>query len=105
MTLTPPAARQRTTNNRNRFDQELDAMAEMLDGQLLVSQEQCVDALLDLYNVAPTTLLCELIGEMISDIRYVSAVLVQQLRRDLSTLTQYLAAPGQSTPPGVSTAG
>lgn len=72
-----------------RFDQELHALHDLLDGELLVSQDRCVDALLDLYNAAPTTLLRELVAEMISDIRFVSAVRAQLLRDDVTLLTSY----------------
>lgn len=59
----------------------------MLNGELLISQDRCVDGLLDLYNAAPSKLMRELIAEMISDIRYVSAVRAQLLRDDLTLLT------------------
>lgn len=71
------------------FDEELDRLHDLLDGQILVSQDRCIDALLDLYNAAPGKLARELIGEMISDIRFVSAVRSQLLRDDLAILTRY----------------
>ena len=70
-----------------RFDQQLLAVQQMLAGQLLVSQDRCIDGLLDLYNVAPTKLLRELVGELISDIRFVSTVRAQLLHDDLSVLS------------------
>jgi hypothetical protein len=64
----------------------------MLSDQVLVSQDRCVDALLDLYNVAPSTLVRELIGELISDLRFVSAVRAQLLHDDLGVLASYVVA-------------
>ena len=79
-----------TAAHRNaRFDAELERLHELLDGQTFVSQDRCVDALLDLYNTAPGRLARELIAEMISDIRFVSAVRAQLLRDDVSVLTRY----------------
>ena len=73
------------------FDVQLRAVQDMLSGQVLVSQDRCVDGLLDLYNVAPTTMIREMIGELISDIRYVSAVQAQMLGQDLTLLTACLS--------------
>ena len=71
------------------FDDELQSLYRLLNGNLLLSQERCVDALLDLYNAAPTALIRDLIGDMLSDIRFVSAVRTQLLRDDLTLLTSY----------------
>lgn len=79
-----------TAARRNaRFDEELDRLHELLNGQTLISQDHCVDALLDLYNTAPGKLAQELIGEIISDIRFVSAVRAQLILDDLSVLSRY----------------
>ena len=75
------------TNQVSRFDQQLLALQRMLAGRLLVSQDRCIDGLLDLYNVAPSKLLRELVGELISDIRFVSTVRAQLLHDDLSVLS------------------
>ena len=88
-TLTEPLP---AANQFGRFDQQMLAILRMLDGQLLVSQDRCVDELLDLYNVAPTGLLRELVAELISDIRYVSTVRAQLLRDDLSVLSGCLTS-------------
>jgi hypothetical protein len=74
----------------NEFAVRLLALQDMLHDQVLVSQDRCVDGLLDLYNAAPTVLLREMIGELISDIRFVSAVRAPALGRDLILLTANL---------------
>ncbi len=73
------------------FDRQMRAFQDMLSNQVLVSQDRCVDSLLDLYNVAPTPLLREMIGELISDIRFVSAVQAQPLGDDLSAIDGFLS--------------
>ena len=75
-----------------RFNQQLRAVQRMLDGQLLVSKDRCVDALLDLYNVAPAGLVRELVAELISGIRYTSTVRAQLLDDDLSVLSGCLGS-------------
>ena len=82
---TPPTARSRA-RSESRFDQQFRALQHLLDGQLLIAQDRCVDALLDLYNAAPNQTVRDVLGEMMSDIRYVSAVRVQLLRDDLTLL-------------------
>ncbi|MEM8922635.1 MAG: hypothetical protein AAGD35_03965 [Actinomycetota bacterium] len=84
LTMPSPAAHRTAT-----FDRELSRVRAMLDGQVLVSQDRCVDALLDLFNLAPGPLVRELLGEMLSDIRFVSAVRAELLRDDLSILRRY----------------
>jgi len=74
------------------FDEELHAVYRLLNSELVVAQDRCVDALLDLYNAAPSTLIQELIGEMLSDIRFVSAVRSQLLRDDLTLVTAAVRA-------------
>lgn len=78
-----------------RFRRELERVQTILDGQVLVSQDRCVDALLDLYNVAPSALVRALIGNLLSDMRFVSAVRARYLAEDLSALGHY-AEPGPS---------
>ncbi len=70
------------------FDQELARLIEALDDQVLVSQDRCVDALLDLYNLAPNRIARQLISELLSDIRFVTAVRARMLRDDLSILAR-----------------
>ncbi|MEM9135620.1 MAG: hypothetical protein AAF962_15530 [Actinomycetota bacterium] len=85
-TLTKP----KTTAHRNAlFDAELDRLEELLDGQMLVSQDRCIDALLDVYNAAPGKLARQLVGEMISDIRFVKAVRADTMLDDLAVLKRY----------------
>ena len=71
------------------FDVELQSLYGLLSAERVISQDRCVDALLDLYNAAPSVLIRELIAEMLSDIRFVSAVRSQLLRDDLTLLTSY----------------
>lgn len=78
-----------STGARTTFDDQLRDLHRLLEGQLLIAQDRCVDALLDLYNAAPNRAICELLGEMMSDIRYVSAVRVQLLRDDLTLMMSY----------------
>ncbi|MCP3992682.1 MAG: hypothetical protein GY724_26665 [Actinomycetia bacterium] len=86
MSATKPAALQ-----IDDFDRQMQAVQDMLSGQVLVSQDRCVDGLLDLYNVAPTALLREMIGELISDIRFVTAVRAQLLGDDLTLLDGFMS--------------
>ncbi len=86
LSVTKPAASQ-----IGDFDHQMQAFQDMLGDQVLVSQDRCVDGLLDLYNVAPTGLLREMIGELISDIRFVSAVQAQVLGDDLSVIDGFLS--------------
>lgn len=72
--------------SRARFDEELSGLKRLLDGQLLIAQALCIDALLDLYNTAPNQTARDLLGEMMSDMRFVSAVRVKLLRDDLTLL-------------------
>lgn len=80
------------TTKTSAFGQELAAVQGMLSDQLLVSQDRCVDALLDLHNLAPTPLVRGLIGGLISDIRYVAAVEAQLLSDDLNRVTRQLGS-------------
>ena len=85
-TLTKP----KTTAHQNAlFDAELDRLEQLLNGQQLVSQDRCVDALLDVYNAAPGKLARQLVGEMISDIRFVKAVRADTMLDDLVVLRRY----------------
>ncbi len=85
-TLTKP----KTAAARNAlFDAELDRLTELLDGEMLVSQDRCVDALLDVYNAAPGKLARQLVGEMISDIRFVKAVRADTMLDDITVLRRY----------------
>ena len=79
------------------FDQELESVQRMLSGQVLVSQDRCVDALLDLFNAAPNALVRELIGALISDMRFVSAVKADLLSSDLRSVEAYLHDRGVPT--------
>ncbi len=52
----------------------LGRLERSLDAQILVSQDRCVDGLLDLYNAAPTELIRTLVADILDDIRHLSAV-------------------------------
>jgi hypothetical protein len=63
-----------TTNPEPTIDQALEALTAELESNVLMSQDRCVDALLDLYNAAPNDVVRELVAAMIDPIRHLSAV-------------------------------
>jgi hypothetical protein len=80
-----------TTNPTPTIDQALAELATVLDGTVLVSQERCVDALLDLYNAAPNNLVRGLVTDMIDPIRHLSAVRADAILAQLNEVTAALA--------------
>jgi len=75
-----------TATETTGFDRNLAEMAGSLEGQLLVSQDRCIDGLLDLYNTAPTEVVRRLVTDIIDDMRHVSAVKTADLQAKLDVL-------------------
>jgi hypothetical protein len=80
-----------TANPTMAIDQALAELAGTLEGNLLVSQERCVDGLLDLYNAVSNDLVRQLVAGMIDEIRHLSAVRAGALRAQLNEVTAALA--------------
>lgn len=76
-----------TVEETTGFDRSLAEMAGTLDDQLLVSQDRCIDGLLDLYNSAPTEVVRRLVAEVIDSIRHLSAVRSADLKAQLDELS------------------
>ncbi|MGF1597870.1 MAG: hypothetical protein ACFCVK_13215 [Acidimicrobiales bacterium] len=70
----------------DRFGRVLDALIDALADQVLASQDRCVDALLDLYNVAPGPLARQLVVDMLDEIRHLRAVKAEWLLAQLADL-------------------
>lgn len=75
------------TSATTAFDRALVAMETLVADQVLVSQDRCVDGLLDLYNTAPTNVLRHLVAELIDEIRHVSSVRADELAEALAELS------------------
>lgn len=69
------------------FCEALTRLERTLDAQILVSQDRCVDGLLDLYNAAPTELIRSLVADIIDDIRHLSAVRASTVQGRLMEVT------------------
>lgn len=69
------------------FSEALDRLERSLDAQILVSQDRCVDGLLDLYNAAPNELIRSLVADIIDDIRHLSAVRASTVQGRLMEVT------------------
>jgi hypothetical protein len=50
------------------------------EGPALLSQQRCVDHLLDLYNTTDNTTVRQVIGEVLADIRHLSSVRADEMR-------------------------
>ncbi len=68
------------------FDSALIALAEGLEGQVLMSQDRCIDGLLDIYNAAPTEVVRQLVIEIMDDIRHLSSVKTEDIKAELEEL-------------------
>lgn len=75
-----------TADVTTRFDQALTALGSALEGQLLISQDRCVDHLLDLFNSAPTDVVRRLVVDVMDSIRHLSAVRTDEIRAELDQL-------------------
>lgn len=80
-----------TLERADRFDSLLTDLAARADGAVLLSQDRCVDRLLDLYNAAPTEVVRRMVSAMIDDIRHVSAVRAADLHAPLDELRAAVA--------------
>jgi hypothetical protein len=79
------------TGGPDRFGTLLTEFLEKADGSVLISQDRCVDHLLDLYNTAPTKVVRLMVAAMIDDIRHVSAVRATDLHDPLDELRAAVA--------------
>jgi len=68
------------------FDRILRNLDEVTRGQVLISQDRCVDALLDLYNSAPTEVVRSLIASILDEVRHVSAVRADGIKSHIDEL-------------------
>lgn len=76
-----------TKGSADAFAKALTALAGMLEGQVLVSQDRCVDGFLDLFNAAPNELVRRLVGEAIDDVRHVRTIRSEDVRATLAELS------------------
>ncbi|MDH4074470.1 MAG: hypothetical protein OEY41_04175 [Acidimicrobiia bacterium] len=76
-----------TTGPCAAFTDALTRLERSLDAQILVSQDRCVDGLLDLYNAAPTELIRSLVADILDDIRHLSAVRASTVQGRLMEVT------------------
>ena len=75
-------------------EQVLDSLARSLEGQLLISQDRCVDGLLDVYNAAPSGAVRKLVSSAITDIQHLSAVRTTDMATTLGNIGAALAIEG-----------
>lgn len=68
------------------FDKAFVALREGLAGQVLMSQDRCIDGLLDIYNEAPTEVVRQLVIEIMDDIRHLSSVKTDDIMVELEQL-------------------
>jgi hypothetical protein len=73
------------------FHEAMEALERSLEAQLLVSQDRCVDGLLDLYNAATNDLVRQLVVDILDDIRHLSAVRAAHLQARLTEVTAAMA--------------
>ncbi len=76
-----------TTGPGAAFTEALTRLERTLDAQILVSQDRCVDGLLDLYNAAPTEPIRSLVADILDDIRHLSAVRASTVQGRLMEVT------------------
>ncbi len=79
------------TTNTELFDEALATLERTVESQLLVSQDRCVDGLLDLYNVATNDLIRQLVVDILDDIRHLSSVRAAYLTARLTEVTAAMA--------------
>jgi len=68
------------------FDRVLRNLDEVTAGQVLISQDRCVDALLDLYNSAPTDVVRSLVTQVLDEVKHLSAVRADDIKVHLDEL-------------------
>ncbi len=79
------------TDQASDFDLELEQLRTKINGQVLASQDRCVDGLLDLLNAAPSRVAHDLIVDILNDVRHLSSVRVDWLEGQLDVLAAALA--------------
>jgi hypothetical protein len=89
--LITPAADTPGTGDTTSFDEALAALDQILASPLLVSQDRCVDGLLDLYNSATSDLIRQLIVNILDDIRHLHSVRTAYVTARLSEVTAAMA--------------
>ncbi len=75
----------------NRFETILADLYQRVDGAVLVSQDRCVDHLLDLYNAAPGDVVRLVVSEIIDDMRHLSAIRAVELHDRLDEVMAAVA--------------
>ena len=73
------------------FDRVLSILERSLQDQVLVSQDRCIDGLLDLYNVAANSLVRQLVVDILNDVRFLSAVRAADLADRLTEVRAAMA--------------
>lgn len=73
------------------FDRALDVLDRSLADQLLVSQDRCIDGLLDLYNAAGNELVRQLVVDILNDVRFLSSVRAADLTERLTEVRAAMA--------------
>jgi hypothetical protein len=66
-------------------------LTRSLEGQLLISQDRCVDGLLDVYNSAPSDAIRDLATTAMADIQHLSAVRANDMAAALAQIGTALA--------------
>lgn len=79
------------TDQDHEFDLVLEQLRTKVHGQVLVSQDRCVDGLLDLLNTAPSRVAHDLVIDILNDVRHISAIRVDWLEAQLDVLAAALA--------------
>ena len=75
----------------DRFETILADLYQRVDGAVLVSQDRCVDDLLDLYNAAPGEVVRLVVAEIIDDVRHISAIRAVELHDRLDEVAAAVA--------------
>lgn len=65
---------------------QIDPFCSELDDQALVSQERCVDHLLDLFNSTENTVVRAVIADALDEIRHLSAVAADEMQLQVQLL-------------------
>ena len=79
------------TVSDHRFGEVLADLYQRVDGAVLVSQDRCVDALLDLYNAASNDVIRLVVADIIDDVRHISAIKASELHDRLDEVTAAVA--------------
>lgn len=68
------------------FFEQVDPFLNDLDEGILISQDRCVDRLLDLFNSTESPVIRREIAEVLNDIRHLSAVETSEVRMQVFLL-------------------